>query len=317
MPRWTTDNIPSQDGKLAVVTGGNSGIGFETAVGLARAGASVIIACRDAKKGGEALRLLRADVAGAQVELASLDLSSLKSVRSFSEQILSGPQSLDLLINNAGIMAIPRRQTTADGFEMQLGVNHLGHFALTGLVLPALLRAKAPRVVSVSSIAHRTGRIQFDDLQSERSYGPWTAYGQSKLANLLFAFELQRRGDAVAAHLMSLGAHPGYSATNLQTTGPSTNGPSVTAGFMKLTNALMAQSAAMGALPTLYAATAPDVKPGGFYGPSGFMEMWGYPKPAVPASQATDSKAAAKLWEISEHLTGVKYEAFIERSTSK
>jgi NAD(P)-dependent dehydrogenase (short-subunit alcohol dehydrogenase family) len=314
MPKWTAADIPRQKGNRVIVTGGNSGLGFETALALALAGASVIIACRDEKKGSQAMNQIRARSPEADVNMVSLDLASLKSVHTFAEEILRGNSKLDLLINNAGIMAIPKRRLTADGFEMQLGVNHLGHFALTGLLLPALLRADAPRVVAVSSIAHRTGRIDFLDLQSAKHYGPWAAYGQSKLANLLYAFELQRRIDAAGSRLQSLAAHPGYSATNLQAAGPGMNGASLTAGFLSLTNALMAQSAALGALPTLYAGTSPDALRGGFYGPSGFLELRGYPRPAKPASQARDEKSAAELWRVSEQLTGVSYGALAKQA---
>jgi len=273
-----------------------------------------LIACRNRKKADEAVRRLNAKVKGARVQMVQLDLASPASVRACADQVCSGAEPLDLLINNAGIMAIPKRLATPMGFEMQFGVNHLGHFALTGLLLPALLKAKAPRVVSVSSIVHRTGTIDFDDLQSERGYAPWAAYSQSKLANLLFAFEFQRKIDSAGTGLMSVAAHPGYSATNLQSTGPNMNGPSLTAAILTFGNAVMAQSAAMGALPILYAATAPDAKPGGFYGPGGPMELWGYPVPALPAVQATSLEAAARLWDVSEQLTGVKFETGLRSS---
>ena len=306
MARWTAKDIPSQTGKLAIVTGGNSGLGFETALQLACAGAKVIIACRDTEKGDKAAKKIRSRDATSDVEVGQLDLASLKSIGAFAKQLLEKGAKVDLLINNAGIMAIPKRQLTEDGFEMQLGVNHLGHYALTGLLLPALLKTEAPRVVAVSSIAHYTGRMDFLDLQSANHYAPWAAYGQSKLANLLFAFELQRRAAGAGLALKSVAAHPGYSATNLQTTGPGLNGPSLTAGVLTVTNLLMAQSAAMGALPTLYAATSPDVKPGGFYGPGAFI--WGYPVPVSPSSQALDEEAAAELWRASEELTGVRFD---------
>ncbi|HEY6334068.1 MAG TPA: oxidoreductase [Blastocatellia bacterium] len=305
MSRWTSKDIPSQTGKLAIVTGGNSGLGFETALALARAEASIIIACRDEKKAEAAVRKIRSRVPGSDMTIGQLDLSSLKSIRAFAQNLISFGAKVDLLINNAGIMAIPKRRLTEDGFEMQLGVNHLGHYVLTGLLLPALLRAPAPRIVTVSSMAHRTGRMDFSDLQSAKHYRPWTAYGQSKLANLLYAFELQRKIKAAGTRLDSLAAHPGYSATNLQAGGPKLDGPSLTASFLTITNILMAQSAAMGALPTLYAATSPDATGGGFYGPS--LEIWGYPIKATPSSQALDEKSAAELWCVSEQLTGITY----------
>jgi NAD(P)-dependent dehydrogenase (short-subunit alcohol dehydrogenase family) len=305
MARWTTNDIPSQNGELAVVTGGNSGLGFETALALARAGASVLIACRDEKKGDEAAKKIRARAPHSQVNVGRLDLASLNSIHAFAQNLTSSGAKVALLINNAGIMAIPKRRLTEDGFEMQLGVNHLGHFALSGSLLPALLRANSPRVVTVSSMAHRTGRMDFSDLQSEKHYSPWTAYGQSKLANLLYAFELERKITEAASRLKSMAAHPGYSATNLQTGGPKLDGPSLTASILAFTNIFMAQSAAMGALPTLYAATSADAVGGGFYGPS--LEIWGHPTKTTPSSQALDEKAAAELWRLSEQLTGITY----------
>jgi NAD(P)-dependent dehydrogenase (short-subunit alcohol dehydrogenase family) len=284
-----------------VVTGANSGLGLIDARELARAGARVVMACRNVEKGKRAAEEIRSAVPGAEVSVAALDLADLASVRAFAED-LSGEQ-LDLLINNAGVMAPPRR-LTKDGFESQFGTNHLGHFALTGRLLPRLLGAPEPRVVTESSGAHRIGRMNFDDLQGERRYFRWFAYGQSKLANLMFAFELQRRASVAGTSLKSLVAHPGYSATNLQFAAA----PLVDRAVMAVSNKLVAQSAELGALPTLYAATVPDLPGGTFVGPDGFMEQRGYPKVVTAASRAYDEESWRRLWEISEELTGVTYD---------
>jgi NAD(P)-dependent dehydrogenase (short-subunit alcohol dehydrogenase family) len=260
---------------------------------LARAGAKVVMAVRNLEKGERA-----ATQVGHAARVEQLDLASLASVREFAERLPDG--RVDLLINNAGVMAPPRR-LTADGFESQFGTNHLGHFALTGMLLPRLLAAPAPRVVTMSSGGHRIGRISFDDLQGEHRYNNWLAYGQSKLANLLFVFELQRRADG---KLESLAAHPGYSATNLQFAGPA---HWYERASMALTNRLIAQSADQGALPALYAATMTDVPGGSYIGPDGFLEARGYPHPVTAAGKAYDPGVARRLWEVSETLTGVHY----------
>jgi NAD(P)-dependent dehydrogenase (short-subunit alcohol dehydrogenase family) len=304
---WTTRDIPDQTGKVVVVTGANSGIGYEAAKALARAGALVVLACRDAEKGRAAVESIRAESGGAHVELAALDLASLASVREFAEAIGQRHQALHVLINNAGVMAIPRR-TTVEGFEMQIGTNHLGHFALTGLLLERLLGTDGARVVNVSSLAHRRGRINFDDLQAERGYARWRAYYQSKLANLLFTYELQRRLEASASSCISVGCHPGYTATNLQHVGPQMDGSRLMRAVWSGLNGLLAQDAARGALPTLYAATAPGVKGGDFIGPDGFREARGYPKKVESTDRSHDLDLAARLWEVSETLTGVRYE---------
>ena len=296
--KWTAADIPDQSGRLAVVTGANSGLGAVTARELARAGASVVIASRNVAKGEEAAAKMRGEVAVKQ-----LDLADLASVRAFAEAFAGEHERIDLLINNAGVMAPPRR-VTVDGFESQLATNHLGHFALTGLLLGRLLAAPAPRVVTISSGAHRIGTIKFDDLQGERGYNNWRWYGQSKLANLLFCFELQRRATAAGVSLESLASHPGYAATNLQFAGPAQRYEHV---FMGLGNRFFAQSAEMGALPTLYAATAPGVPGGSFIGPDGFMEQRGYPHIVTAAKKAYDEAAARRLWEVSVQLTGVDY----------
>ena len=306
--RWTADELPDLSGRTMVVTGGNSGIGFEAARELARHGARVVLACRDVGRAEAARERIAAERPAASPEVLELDLSSLDSVRKFAERYRQEHDRLDVLCNNAGVMAIPLRRT-ADGLEMQFGTNHLGHFALTGLLLERLLATPAARVVNVSSTAHRIGRMRFDDLQSERSYGKWRAYGQSKLANLLFSFELQRRLEAAGADVICTACHPGYAATNLQTAGPRMEGSGWMEGVMNLGNRLFAQSAAMGALPTLYAAAAPGVRGGDYIGPDGFMENAGHPKRVGTHARARDRAAAARLWEVSVELTGVDYAA--------
>jgi NAD(P)-dependent dehydrogenase (short-subunit alcohol dehydrogenase family) len=301
---WTAEQMPSQAGRTAIVTGANSGLGLEAARALAAAGAQVVLACRDTAKGEEAAKSIRSRAAGASVIVEPLDLASLDSVRACAERLVSGCESLDLLINNAGVMAPGRRSETADGFEQQLGTNHLGHFALTGLLLPRLQGRKGARVVTVSSTAHRFGRIRFDDLQSERRYSRWRAYGQSKLANLLFARELDRRLRAAGSVVASLAAHPGYAATNLQTAAP----PAFDRAVFAISNRLLAQGAERGALPELYAATRPNLDGGLFIGPDGFEEQRGYPKVVAPSRRGQDDAAAARLWQVSEELTGVAYD---------
>jgi NAD(P)-dependent dehydrogenase (short-subunit alcohol dehydrogenase family) len=302
--KWTARDIPDQSGRLALVTGANSGLGLVDARELARAGASVVLAVRDPAKGEQAAAGIRAEIPGAALEVRELDLADLGSVRSFAERLSSEHERLDLLVNNAGIMAAPRR-LTKDGFESQFGTNHLGHFALTGLLVPRLLAASAPRVVTESSGLHRRGTMNFDDLQGERSYNRWNAYGQSKLANLMFCFELQRRATAAGTQLLSMAAHPGYAATNLQFAGPTRSYERI---FMAIGNRLFAQSAEMGALPTLYAATFPELPGGSYVGPDGRGEQRGYPRIVSAARKAYDEDAWRRLWEVSEELTGVHYE---------
>ncbi|MGB8875758.1 MAG: oxidoreductase, partial [Solirubrobacteraceae bacterium] len=305
--KWTAADIPDQSGRVAIVTGANSGLGLATARELARAGARVVIASRSAAKGDQAAASIRGSVPDAALEVASLDLADLSSVRAFAEGYVGAGSQLDLLINNAGIMAAPR-QLTKDGFESQFGTNHLGHFALTGLLLPALLKAPAPRVVTVSSALHRRGTMRFDDLQGERKYDRWVAYGQSKLANLMFCFELQRRATEAdgraGAPFLSLAAHPGYASTNLQFAATDRSYEKV---FGWIGNRLIAQSADMGALPTLYAATVPDLPGGTFVGPGGRAEQRGYPKVVTAARKAYEEQDWRRLWEVSEQLTGVHY----------
>ena len=302
---WTADDIPDQSGRVALVTGANSGLGLETAAALAGKGAHVVLACRDADKAKAAFDAIRARRPDASIEVQALDLASLASIRACADRVLAAHARLDLLLNNAGVMAIPRR-TTADGFEMQLGTNHLGHFALTGLLLERLLAAPAARIVTVSSSAHRPGLIHWDDLQLERGYGKWRAYSQSKLANLLFAYELDRRLRRKGARTMSLAAHPGYAATNLQFVGARMENSTFMERVFTLGNRLLGQSAADGALPTLYAATSPDVAGGDYVGPSRMFEAWGAPKKVGSSARSRDAGDARRLWERSEELTGVR-----------
>jgi len=306
--RWAIADIPVQSGRVAIVTGANSGLGSESALALAAKGAHVVLACRDAAKAQSALQAIRAASPAVSVEAMALDLASLASVRAFAEAFVAQHERLDLLCNNAGVMAIPHRRTT-DGFEMQFGTNHLGHFALTGLLLPRLLDTPGARVVSVSSSAHRPGKIHWDDLQLERSYRNWRAYAQSKLANLLFAFELDRRLRKAGTSVISVAAHPGYAATNLQSVGARMAGSRVLERLFEVANRLIAQSAAMGALPTLYAATAPEVQGGDYFGPASLGEMWGHPRKVGSSARSKDLADAARLWKLSEALTDVRFAA--------
>ena len=301
--KWTTDRIPDQTGRLAIVTGANSGLGLVTARELARKGARVVLACRSTAKGDAARRSIEDVAPSAELVVEKLDLASLDSVRSFAERMRADHDALDLLINNAGVMATPRRQT-ADGFELQFGTNHLGHFALTGLLIDRLEGREESRVVTMSSAMHKVGRIAFDNLGGERRYFRWRAYGQSKLANLLFALELDRRLRAAGSATRSLAAHPGWSATNLQHTGPG----KLDELLMAVPNHLIAQSDEMGALPTLYAATEPGVEGGTYVGPDGLGEQRGHPEPVKPSSAARDEQVARRLWEVSEEMTGVRFE---------
>ena len=303
--QWTTAQIPSQSGKTALITGANSGIGYQAAVELARAGAHVLLGARDLKKGSDALLKLRAEVPNASAEVVQLDMASLASISTFAAGFAARNQPLDLLINNAGVMALPTRELTADGFERQFGTNHLGHFALTGLLMPQLLAAPHPRVVTVASLAHRNGKIDFKNLQSEQKYVPWDAYNASKLANILFANELDARARAVHSKLVSIPVHPGVATTSILANGPGLK--DIKSRLVTLLAPVLFQSDAMGALPTLYAATAPEARGGEYIGPTGFQEFKGYPGPAALKPQAKDTATAAQLWAVSEQLTGVIY----------
>jgi NAD(P)-dependent dehydrogenase (short-subunit alcohol dehydrogenase family) len=305
--RWTADDMPGQQGRTALVTGANSGIGFHQALELARHGACVLLACRDSGRGEAARDAIMAELPAASIELVPLDLADLDSVALLADRLLGRDGGLDLLINNAGVMAVPRRRTTAQGFELQFGTNYLGHFALTGRLLPALLARPGSRVVTVSSVAHRLGSIRLDDLQSERGYGPWRAYGQSKLANALFTVELDRRLRAAGASTLSVGAHPGYSRTELMSSGPRLGGGGIQAQILGLGTWFSGQSAAHGALPVLRAATDPGARGGDYYGPGGPGELAGHPRKVRYAGKAHDERLAAQLWQASEELTGVSF----------
>jgi NAD(P)-dependent dehydrogenase (short-subunit alcohol dehydrogenase family) len=311
MPGWTASDIPDQSGRTVLVTGGNSGLGYQTVLQLARKGARVLLAARDLTRGQAALDRLKAEAPGSQVELAQLDLADLTRVERFSAEFVASGQDLDVLVNNAGVMAIPHRETTAQGFERQFGTNHLGHFALTGRLLPALIKRPGGRVVTLSSNQHkRTKGIDFDDLQSEHDYQPWPAYAKSKLANAMFVLEFDRRLRAAGLDVLSVGAHPGFSSTNLQISGPRSGGTSLAARGMGFATRVFAQPASDGALPQLYAATAEGVHGGEYFGPDGLAEMRGrHPKLVQFSAAAHDEAAAARLWAVSEELTGVTFEA--------
>lgn len=296
MPPWTVEDIPDQTSRTILVTGANSGLGLRSAQALAAKGARVLLACRNAEKAAKALAEVAAGATGPAPEVVALDLADLESVRAAADDVAGRVESLDVLMNNAGVMAVPKGRT-AQGFETQLGTNHLGHFALTGLLLPLLQRAAAPRVITTSSQAHRMGRMRWDDLQWDRGYERWRAYGQSKLANLLFMRELGRR----APSIISAAGHPGWAATHLQ------SGEGLAKRLSAIGNRFLAQSDAMGALPQLYAATMPDVRSGEYFGPDGLFERAGHPARVGMTAQARSDADAARLWDVSEQLTGVTY----------
>ena len=302
---WTLERAPRLDGCRAVVTGASGGLGFETALGLASRGVSVILAARNPAKAAAALGRIRAAVAGADVRFLPLDLADLASVARFAEE--AGHAPLHILVNNAGVMAFPTRRVTRDGFEEQIGTNYLGHFALTAHLLPALLAAPGKaRVVSLASLAHQRGRIALDDLQGERDYDPWVAYQQSKLAMLIFAREFQRRAKENGWALRSIAAHPGWAVTDIIGNGPGQDG-GLKPRLMGLVFNALAQSARAGALPILFAATAPEAEPGGYYGPAGFGERRGPVGASLVMPQAQDLATARALWEASERLTGLTF----------
>ncbi len=304
--RWTVEDIPSLQGKVALITGANSGIGFEAALALAGKQAQVILGVRNAEKGQTAMRKISSLYPQAKLEAMPLDLADLNSIKQFSETFDHQYSKLDILINNAGIMAIPF-QRTIDGFERQFGTNHLGHFALTGRLMPVILAAPAARVVTVSSVNHIFGRIDFDNLDGTKSYGPWGAYNRSKLANLLFVYQLQRWFQARQARAISVGCHPGYSATHLQIVGPQVTGSKALEALMQWANKTFAQSATMGALPALFAATAEGVQGGDYIGPQGLGGMGGFPGKARSSHRSHETAVAQRLWEVSEKLTGVTF----------
>ena len=294
--QWTTKDMPDQGGRVVIVTGANSGLGFETSKAMAARGAEVVMACRNMEKGKAAAREIREEVPDARLNLMALDLSDLETVKTFAGAFRAEYTQLDILFNNAGVMAIPKRQT-AQGFEMQFGTNHLGHYALGGLLIDLLIATPNSRVVTVSSYAHFFGKINFDDLNRDKFYFTWMVYSQSKLANLLFAYELQRRLAKLGENPISVGAHPGYAATNLQHS----------SALFTFLNPIMGQSQAMGALNSLYAATHPALHGGEFIGPDGFLAQRGYPHLAHSSKRSHDEAAAEELWEVSAELTGVSW----------
>ncbi|MCI4592182.1 SDR family oxidoreductase [Sphingobium sp. BYY-5] len=300
MTPWTSADIPPQHGRCAVVTG-TGGLGFETALALASAGAEVIVAGRNPAKGAEAVDKIRAAASAANIRFELLDLASLASVADFAARLWDQRVSLDILVNNAGIMRPPTWQPTTDGFELQLGTNYLGHYALTGLLMPLLMKGRKARVVTLSSVAARQGQINLDDINAESRYDPMPVYCQSKLACLMFAFELERRSVASGWGVASMAAHPGVSRTDLLHNAP---GRRSAIGITRSLLWFLFQPAAQGALPTLFAATAPQAKGGGSYGPDGLAEIRGYPAPSKIPAQALDQTVATRLWEISEELTG-------------
>lgn len=301
-PDWSLADMPSQEGRIFLVTGGTSGIGYESAKALAAAGAQVVIAARNPERGQEAITNIRKETPNARVQFEALNLGDLASVRALRERLDATLPRLDGLINNAGIMEPPERGVSADGFEMQFAVNYLGHFALTAELLPLLQKAKSPRVVTLSSIAAARGSIHFDDLQFKQQYDPSDAYRQSKLACLMFALELQRRSDAAGWGIRSIASHPGVSRTNLQL---NPDGSPTTMARRYL--GFLFQTAEQGAVPTMYAATSPDAKQGAYYGPTGFREIRGPLGLAAVPPAAEDTKAAARLWKVSEELSGTRF----------
>jgi protochlorophyllide reductase len=313
MSKWTSNDIPDLHGRIAIVTGANSGLGFETTRALAAKGAHVVMACRSLDKGRKALEEIVTSVADASLELVQLDLASLAAVRHFATTFQSSHKHLNILFNNAGVMAIPRTESQ-DGFEMQFAVNYLAHFALTGLLLPTLLATPQSRIVTLSSVARRSGKVNLDDLNRTKSYSRWEAYGQSKRADLLFAFELQQRLAAAEVNTISVAAHPGFASTNLQTTSASTSKARVESIAYTLFMPIVAQSQAMGALPELYAGTSSDVHGGELVGPASFGGLRGYPHVETKAQHEYDRSLATRLWERSVELTGVDYAELNQKS---
>lgn len=298
---WTAEHMPCQSGKLAVVTGASGGLGLETAHVLAAKGAEVVVAARDRGKGEAAVGQI-----GGGARFEGLDLADLGSIKALADRLIAQGRPIDLLVNNAGLAAPPKRRTTRDGFELQFGTNFLGHFALTSRLLPLLRRAASPRVITVASIVERSARLQFDDLMSERRYSPTRSYGQSKLANLLFAREFQRRSDAHGWGVLSVAAHPGIAMTELTKSRPDQPVLRMNA-LVDAISPLIGHDAASGALPILFAASAPDATPGGYYGPTGFGEMKGAPGPARSSAASRDPTIAAQLWQEAERLTGTSF----------
>jgi hypothetical protein len=307
MTKWTVGDMPDQSGRTVLITGANSGLGLGSAEALASHGARVLMACRNAAKAATARDQVAKVATGPAPEVVGLDLADLSSIEACASLVTGMVDQLDVLMDNAGVMRIPRT-LTADGFEMQFGTNHLGHFALTGRLLPVLLKATAPRVVITASNAHKLGKMNWDDLNADKGYRKWGAYGQSKLANLLFMHELDHRASQAETDLVAVAAHPGYAATHLQSVGiEMEGGKRLFSAAVAFGNRVAAQSAEMGALPQLYAATMPDVAGGDYYGPDGLLEQRGHPKKVTGNAASIDAAGAHRLWEISEDLTKVTY----------
>ncbi|AHI00623.1 oxidoreductase [Kutzneria viridogrisea] len=306
---WTEADIPDLAGKTALVTGANTGLGFHEALQLAKHGAHVLVAARNQEKGQAAVERMRTQVPADRVELVGLDLADLDSVHALATELTGRLAGLDLLINNAGVMAVPQRRTTKQGFELQFGTNHLGHFALTGLLLPLLLARPGSRVVTLSSAMHRMGRLDIDDLQSERKYGANSTYAASKLANAVFTVELNRRFEAAGSGVLSVGAHPGYSSTDLQYSGPRLGGGGLSAWLLGVATPILGQPAAQGALPALRAAVDPQVTGADYYGPHALREWRGYPVKVSYIKPAYSARLGTELWDASVRLTSVDYAA--------
>lgn len=307
MTDWTADDIPDLEGKTVIVTGANSGLGFEASKMFTENNAEVVMACRSIERGKNAKDGIEKEVGDADLEVRKLDLADLESVEDFAEEFKANHEELDILCNNAGVMAIPREETE-DGFEKQFGVNHLGHFALTAHLLPALKEAEEARVVTQSSGLHKKGEINFDDLMHEKNYSPQQVYSDSKLANLLFAYELDRKTRREGLDIESIGCHPGYAATNLQTRGAEKSGNRIKKFTMKVANKIVAQSAKKGALPMMYAAVSEDAEGGDYIGPGGLGNMRGLPEKQESSEASYSTETAEELWAVSEELTEVSFE---------
>ncbi|TNE46621.1 MAG: SDR family NAD(P)-dependent oxidoreductase [Deltaproteobacteria bacterium] len=306
--KWTAEHIPDQTGKVIVVTGANSGLGLETSREMARRGAQVIMACRTASKAEAAIADIKSDVPDAKLTFMPLDLASLESVRSFAEAFTEQHTKLDILCNNAGVMALPYSKT-ADGFEMQFGTNHIGHFALTGLLLDTLLATPQSRIVNVSSLAHVPGKIKFKDINHTKFYNKWLAYCQSKLANLLFTYELHRKLQARGSDTLCVASHPGYTSTNLQLAASQMKGSKFWERIWAMLNGTFAQSTPAGAWTNLYACTAPHIESGDFVGPKGLFELRGHPGKTKSTKRSRNKEDAKRLWDYSVEQTGVAYSA--------
>ena len=304
--KWKASDIPDLSGKFTLVTGANSGLGYYTCLELARKGAYVILAARNKDRGNAALEKIRSIVPTAELQFMKLDLANIESVKHFADAFIEEYEKLDILVNNAGVMAIPLRRTT-QGFEMQFGTNHLGHFALTSLLFKFIDKTPGARIVNVSSLMHKFGKIHFDDLNWEKSYSKWDAYSQSKLANLLFTLELDRRIRHAGAQTRVMASHPGFASTNLQIRGGEMEGSSMNIRMNKILNKIIAQPAWKGALPSLYAATCERAESGKYYGPSGLGSLRGYPREEKINPKLTNPEEAKRLWEESERLTGIKF----------